>query len=390
MAAVTGPRGDRALNRNSDPHAPWWHVDLLLSLATAALAAFGIAMVYSATRGIDPENYDRFYLERQGMFVIVGAGLAVGAAVLPYQRLRSLAPIVYIGGLLGVLAVLGPLGVEVNGAKAWLAIGSIQLQPSEFLKIGYIVMLAAYLARFDGEALSIPQLATALAIGGLPVLLIVANDFGTALVFVAITMGMLLIGGIRFRHIVILTLLGALAVGAVLNAGVLEDYQRDRLTSFIDPEGDSSGASFQQQQAQVAIGRGGLTGEGWGQGGQTRGKWVPEQQTDFIFTVVGEELGFAGAAAVLGLFAIMMWRIWRTAQLASEPFGRLICVGVLSMIAFQMFESVGMTTGIMPITGIPLPFISYGGSSILTSFVAIGLVVNVHMRRHAVAARSTR
>jgi rod shape determining protein RodA len=207
-------------------------------------------------------------------------------------------------------------------------------------------------------------------------------DLGTALVFIAITMGMLLIGGARGRHIVVLTAVGVVVVVGVLNSDLLEDYQRDRLSTFLDAEGEDvqeAGYNLDQSKASIASGR--VSGKGLFEGTQTRLGFVPEQHTDFIFTAVGEELGFVGSATVLGLLALLCLRIWRTAQIARDRLGTLICVGVLSMLVFQIFQNVGMTMGIMPITGITLPFMSYGGSSVIASFLAVGLVLNVHMRR---------
>ena len=197
-------------------------------------------------------------------------------------------------------------------------------------------------------------------------------------------MGMLLIAGAQGKHILLLTLVGIFLATVVWSSGLLQDYQQDRLTSFIDPESSQTEAAYQQTQAQIAIGSGGLTGQGFGQGQQTRGEFVPEQHTDFIFSVIGEELGFVGALIVLGLFAILMWRCMRAARKSPDLLGTLISCGVMTLFAFQMFQSVGMTLGIMPITGIPIPFVSYGGSSAISSFVGIGLVLNVHMRRYQV------
>ena len=197
-------------------------------------------------------------------------------------------------------------------------------------------------------------------------------------------MGMLLVGGAQTRHIILMTLAGIIGIVTIWSTGLLQDYQRDRLTSFIDPASSQTEAAYQQTQAQIAIGSGGVSGQGFGQGQQTRGEFVPEQHTDFLFSVVGEELGFMGSIVILALFGLVIWRCWRTAKKSADLLGTLICVGVLTMIVFQMFQSVGMTLGIMPITGIPLPFVSYGGSSSLSSFIAIGLVINVHMRRYEV------
>ncbi len=371
------------LNPRSDPHSPWLHVDISLILSTLALAAIGTVVIYSSTRGIDPAAYDTTFLQRQFMFIMVGVALMAGAAIVPYDRLLALAPVAYVGGVVGLGGVL-LFGVRRNGAKSWFEFAGFQLQPSEFLKVGYIVVLAAYVSRGDGD-LSARRLGATLGIGAVPLALIMAQpDIGTTLVFVAVTMGILLIGGARFTHILALTLLGVLAALLVWNSGTLADYQQDRLKSFLDPESSQTEAGYQQNQAKIAIGSGGVTGQGFGKGGQTRGEFVPEQHTDFIFTVVGEEFGFVGSATVLGLFALLLWRTWRTAKKAADLFGALICVGVMTMIGFQMFQSFGMTMGIMPITGIPAPLLSYGGSSALTTFVGIGLVLNVHMRRYQI------
>jgi rod shape determining protein RodA len=314
----------------------------------------------------------------------IGAALMLVVAMIDYRRYRELAPAAYGVVLLLLLMVVTVLGSERKGTQAWFQIGPFQLQPSELAKIVVIVLLASVIAQFNSE-LDARRLAIVLAVAGLPMALIMLQpDLGTTLVFVAVCMGMLLIGGAQGRHIAALTLVGIVGVGFVLNSGMLEEYQKCRFTSFLETESKECverDASYNQDQAEVAIGSGGLTGAGLGQGTQTRLGIVPEQHTDFIFTAVGEELGFVGSATLITLLGIIAWRIWRTAQLARDPLGTLICVGVLSMFVFQVFENIGMTMGIMPVTGIPLPFMSYGGSSTLTAFVAIGLVMNVHMRR---------
>jgi rod shape determining protein RodA len=216
----------------------------------------------------------------------------------------------------------------------------------------------------------------------LPVtLILVQPDLGTTLVFVAVAMGTLLVAGAKMRHIVVLTAVGAIVVMGVLNSDLLEEYQRDRLTVFLDQDQGLREETYNLNQSKIAVGSGGTMGKGLFEGTQTRLGNVPEQHTDFIFTALGEELGFAGSATLLALFAIICLRVWRTAQIASDRLGTLICAGVLSMLVFQIFQNVGMTVGIMPITGIPLPLMSYGGSSVVASWLAIGLVLNVHMRR---------
>jgi rod shape determining protein RodA len=289
--------------------------------------------------------------------------------------------LVYAAALALLGLVLTPLGQEVNGAQAWFGLGPFQLQPAEMSKLALIVAVAALVSHWDGD-MDLRRLAIVLGVAGLPMAFIMLQpDLGTVLVFVAITVAMLLVGGVRGRHILVLTIVGVVGIVGVLNSNTLAEYQQDRLTAFIDPENDTRGSTYNLKQSIGAVANGGMTGEGLFEGTQTQLGYVPEQQTDFIFTAVGEELGFVGASTLLGLYAVLLWRIFRTAQLARDPFGTLVCVGVLAMFAFQIFESVGMTTGIMPVTGIPLPFVSYGGSSTLTSFVAVGTVLSIHMRR---------
>jgi len=370
------------LSRN--PSAPWRHIDLVLIACVAAVCVLGCLMIFSSTRGSDPDAFDAGFVTRQVLFVVIGAAIMLAVALVDYRRYRELAPAAYGVVLLLLLLVVSGLGSERKGTQAWFQLGPFQLQPSELAKIVVIITLASVMAQFNNE-LDVPRLAVVLGLAGVPMALIMLQpDLGTTLVFVAIAMGMLLIGGAQGRHIAALTLVGIVGVGFVLNSGMLEEYQKCRFTSFLETESKECVArdsSYNQDQAKVAIGSGGLLGAGLGQGTQTRLGIVPEQHTDFIFTAVGEELGFVGSGTLLALLGIISWRIWRTAQLARDPLGTLICVGVLSMFVFQVFENIGMTMGIMPVTGIPLPFMSYGGSSTLTAFIAMGLVLNVHMRR---------
>lgn len=377
LARVTRPGSDTS---RRDPSAPFRHVDVLLIAATLGLAAMGVLMVFSATKGAEGPA-DTSYLLRQGGFVVGGSVLMLAMSLVDYRKLQDWAPFIYGGSIALLVAVISPLGSESKGAQAWFGFGAFQLQPAEFAKLALAVGLGALLAAWEGD-IDLRRLAVALVVAGLPMgLILLQPDLGTVLVFVAMAMAMLLVGGVKGRHILVLTVLGVVAVVGVLTSNTLDQYQRDRLTSFTQLEEGSREATYNVQQSIAAVANGGLTGEGLFEGDQTQLDFVPEQQTDFIFTVVAEELGFAGSATVLGLYAIVLWRIWRTAQLARDAFGRLLCVGVLAMFAFQVFESVGMATGIMPVTGIPLPFLSYGGSSALTSFLAVGIVNDVHMRR---------
>lgn len=357
------------------------HVDLALPLLTVMVALIGVVMVYSATRGPATEirPAETFHLVRQARLAGLGVLAMVAAGWFGHRRLHRFVPLVYLG-MLGLFGAVLLVGTEVRGARAWLQFGGIQFQPSEFGKVVLILALAAWLAR--GDEPSAPRVVVAVLLAAAPVgLIILQPDLGTVLVYGAIAAGMALVAGVKGRHLFILGLLLVTGLVGVLQSDVLEEYQVRRLLVFVDDESDTR-ASYNLEQAQVAIGNGGLTGRGLFQGTQNNSALVPEQQTDFIFTVVAEETGFVGGAALLGLVGLLLLRIWRIGQMADDRFGLLISAGVFSMLLFQVFQSVGMATGIMPITGIPFPLVSYGGSSLLTTFVSIGLVQSVHMRRH--------
>ncbi|HSL56478.1 MAG TPA: rod shape-determining protein RodA [Acidimicrobiales bacterium] len=357
------------------------HVDLILLAAVGALALIGVVMVYAATHGPRTTTNDTFFMERQAMFVVIGAGALAAVAAIDYRIVRDWSLVIYAGACTALVLVVSPLGSEAKGIKGWFQLGPFQLQPSEFAKIAVIIALAGFLSS-DRVALEGRRLLGALALAGFPMALIMLQpDLGTVLVFCAASVGMLLVAGVRPRHVAIMAVVAALAVTAVLTSDLLAEYQKARLTNFVNPGAVDPADAYNLEQSQIAIANGGITGQGLFQGGQTSNGFVPEQQTDFIFTAVGEELGFVGASLVLALYAVVLWRVWRTAQLARDSFGVLVCAGVFAMLLFQIFQNVGMTMGIMPITGIPLPFMSYGGSSIISMFVAVGLVLNVHMRR---------
>ncbi|MDQ3574624.1 MAG: rod shape-determining protein RodA [Actinomycetota bacterium] len=355
-------------------------MDLTLLGAVLTIAALGLLMVYSATQN-RTDFEPTYFLQRQALFTVLGIGLMALVATVDYRVFRDHAPAIYVVTVLGLLLVLSPLGSDRRGAQAWFQLGPFQLQPSELAKVSVIVCLSAYVAAHRGE-LDGRRLLTVLGLAALPMVLIqVQPDLGTNLVFAAVLMAMLAVAGARPRHMAGLVLAGVLAVVLVFQLGVVKDYQRDRLGAFIDPESDTLRSAYSLRQSTIAIANGGVMGKGLFQGSQTKLAYVPEQHTDFIFTVVGEELGLLGSALLLVLFAVVVWRTWRAAALAKDLSGTLMCVGVLGMFVFQVFENVGMTMGIMPITGIPLPFMSYGGSATLAGFAAIGLVLNVHMRR---------
>ncbi|MET0665045.1 MAG: rod shape-determining protein RodA [Acidimicrobiales bacterium] len=386
MTAPAVARGGLAPSRNPSIRRSFVvperfeHVDWILVASTVAVALLGVVMVYSATRGTD-DDPTTYFLQRQAMFVVIGVGLMAAMAAFDYRRLRDWAIPIAGAALFLLFAVLTPLGTESKGIQAWFEVAGFQLQPAELAKLALIIGLSAFLT-LEKEDIDGKRLATILGISAVPMALIMLQpDLGTVLVFGVMSLAIVFVAGARPRHFAVLLLIGIIGTIGILNSNVLADYQQDRLTKFANPELNADGSGYNQQQSQTAISAGQLRGQGLFEGTQTGLGFVPEQHTDFIFTVVGEELGFVGGAIVLGLLTVILWRVWRTAQLARDEFGMLVCVGVLAMLTFQVFENIGMTMGIMPVTGIPLPFMSYGGSSILTAFAAIGLVLNVHIHR---------
>ena len=369
-----------SLNPRGDPASPWWHVDISPVLATIGLGIIGLFGIYSATRGRDDENYITTFVERQTIFLVIGLVLVVGIVFFDYRWLLRLAPLAFFTTI-ALLSLVLFAGVKVNGATSWFEFGGFRAQPSEFAKIGLIVAIAALLSRNRYGTLPLSSLITIIVVACVPIGLVVLQpDIGTAMVMLTITAAMLMVGRAEAHHLMFLVLVAALAVGLLMNSTLLQDYQRARLESFLDPAANSV-AAYNQEQAQIAIGNGGITGTGFGKGTQTKSGLVPEQQTDFIFTVIGEEFGFVGGSVVLGCFALLLWRLYRMARLAGDAFGSYLITGVFAMFAFQMFQSIGMTMGIMPVTGIPLPFVSSGGSSVIASYIGVGIALSVHMRR---------
>ncbi len=364
--------------RSQNMSAAWRHIDLSLCGLVVLTAVFGSLMVYSATSHSDTPNA---FIERHLLFVILGMCAMAAATAIDYEKLRDWSRLIYVVAVAGLALVLTPLGGVHKGIRAWFDIGPIQVQPSELAKIAVIIALASYLGTV-ADGLGVRQLAVALAVLAVPMgLILLQPDLGTDLVFLMMGAAVLIVAGFPARYLVALGVVGVLAVGGILTSDTLDQYQKDRLTSFINPDASSSGATYNVEQAQIAISAGGLVGQGYRDGKQTKGGFVPEQETDFIFTVSGEELGFVGSAFLLLLEAGIVWRIWRTATMARDQVGLLICVGVMAVFVFHIFQNVGMNLGIMPVTGIPLPFVSYGGSATIMMFVGLGLVMNVHMRR---------
>ncbi len=363
--------------------APIRHLDPTLIFVSIGLTIYGLLMVYSATHralasfGDDPG----FYLKKQLAFMMLGLIVLVLSSVLDYRLVKVYAPFIF--GICGffLFLVLTPLGSETAGAQRWLTLFGFQFQPSEITKLAMIAMLAAYLSEIRGPV-RIDHVWRATGLTLIPMLLVaIQPDIGTSMMFAVILVTMLIVSGAKAKQIGILALAALIALFAAFRLGVVQEYQIERLTGFLDPANDPLRAGYNRAQAEIAIGAGGLFGTGYGSGTQTNLDFVPEQHTDFIFTVVGEEFGFVGSVLLLSMYGILLWRGFRVAMLSKDTFGSLLALGIVGMLAFQVFVNVGMTVGIMPITGIPLPFLSYGGTALLTNFLAVGLLLNVHMRR---------
>ena len=365
--------------------------DVILAVAPILVAIVGVVMVYTATRGelLAAGESPHTYLKKQALFVIIGVIVMVAVALFDYRRLEPLATPIYIVTLLALLGVFA-IGSTANGAARWFTLGPLQLQPSEFAVIGLIIAIAAYCDRRTEEGLAWKDVFKLLVMAGIPIVLILKQpDLGTAIIMLIVLLIMLAVAGLPLR-ILIMLLLGVAFVAVVATkAGLLHSYQIARLTTFLHPNSTSTNqyvqnAIYNLTQAKTAIGSGGFFGAGLLHGAQTNLGYVPEQQTDFIFTAVGEQLGFVGAAGLLALLGVIAWRLLHAAGQSRDVFGRLICTGLFSFVAFSVFQNAGMTMGIMPITGIPLPFVSYGGTAVLCFFVAIGLALSVGARRRRV------
>ena len=361
--------------------------DNLLNLAVIGLLFIGTLLVYAGTRewfrsyDLDPE----YYLKRHILNILIGALLAYGTTLIDYRLLRAYTPIIWLGAVIGLVIVLIPgLGSEINGAQAWISLpGGFQFQPAELAKIAIIVGIAMIMAdrenaHDDPNDLDVLK---ALAISAVPVLLIVAQpDLGTVLIISAAILAMIGASGAPSRWVIGLLILAVIGVFTAIQTGAVSQYQIARLQSFVDPSADPQATGYQLRQSRITIGSGGILGKGLFNGPQTNGRFVPEQQTDFIFTVAGEELGFIGCSLILALYLLLFLRAFAICRRSSDLFGRLVCIGVIAWFSFQAFENIGMSMGLMPMTGVPLPFLSYGGSSMFANLIGVGLLQNVHSR----------
>jgi rod shape determining protein RodA len=358
--------------------------DWVLITCALLLSIIGSALVYSASkqRLFDAGINSDFYLQRHIFNIIVGIVLALIVSRFSFRTARAYAIIIYGVAVLGLIAVLIPgIGKSQGGAQAWIALpGGFTFQPSEFTKVALITLLAMVLTeRRDSELVPDDRdVLFGLALAGIPALLVLLqNDFGTVMIIGATLLSVMVVSGVKLRWIY-----GS--ISAVILAGFIasqlnfiKDYQLKRLATFVDPTLDPLGAGYNTLQARIAIGSGGWFGQGLFSGPQTQGKYVPAQRTDFIFTVAGEELGFLGSVLIIFLISMILYRLTKIALNSPDRFGRLAAAGVAGWFAIQAFENIGMNLGIMPVTGVPLPFISYGGSSMFVSWMALGLVVAI-------------
>ena len=363
-------------------------LDWPLTLSALALTTLGTLLVYSATRNRTDLNSGEpeFFLMRQLLNVAIGLGLCALIVWYGYLRLRAAVPMLYLLCVVLSLLVLTPLGSTVNGSRSWLQLpGGFAFQPSELVKIGVILAMALLLAapgdneRRDGPD-SRTVLQALLVVAAPAALVMLMPDVGQTMVLAVIALGVLAASGTGRAWILGLVSLGVAGALAVWRVGLLDEYQINRFAAFANPALDPAGVGYNTNQARIAIGSGGLTGQGLFHGSQTTGQFVPEQHTDFVFTVAGEELGFLGAGLVIALLGVVLWRGCRIAREAPDPYGTIVAVGIVSWVAFQTFQNMGMALGIMPVTGLPLPFLSYGGSSMFAIWIAVGLLLAIRIR----------
>ena len=367
-------------------------IDWILLAATLALLVLGTLLVWSATSarseltGSDPQ----LFLRKQLVNVGIGLVLMMLVMATDHRWVRLLAPVVYLASIGGLVMVLTS-GITVNGSRSWLQFGSMSLQPSEFAKLAVVIGMSLVLAeRAEGRRrhrVDWLDVGLMLLIAGVPaVLILLQPDLGTMLVLTATVFGVLAASGAPRRWLVLVLAGGVTAAIAAVAGGFLKQYQVDRFLAFTNPGLDPRGAGYNTEQARIAVGNGGLFGQGLFHGSQTRAGFVPEQHTDFIFTVAGEELGLVGSAVLIALLGIVLWRALRIAARTDDLFGRVAAAGIACWFGFQAFQNIGMCLGIMPVTGVPLPFVSYGGSSMFAGLLAIGLLQNIHARTIAPAA----
>ncbi|MGZ8742607.1 MAG: rod shape-determining protein RodA [Nocardioides sp.] len=385
--SITAPARPRMPRMETTTRVRSVRVDWILMLAVAGLLILGSLLVWSATshRDLLTDGDPQAYLKKQLVNIAIGIVLAVMVTATDHRWVRILAPLVYVGSVVGLLLVL-VMGSTINGSRSWIVIGGLSIQPAEFAKLAVVIGMALLVAeRTEGSLRSREvgalDVVGMLAIAGIPAALILLQpDLGTMLVLSATVFGVIAVSGARRSWLVALA--GGALIAAVvgIRVGLLEDYQLDRFLAFMDPTLDPRGAGYNTTQARIAIGNGGVFGQGLFGGSQTQSGFVPEQHTDFIFTVAGEEIGLLGSAVLILLLGVVLWRALTIAARTDDLFGRLAAAGIACWFGFQAFQNIGMCLGIMPVTGVPLPLVSYGGSSMFASLMAIGLLQNIHLR----------
>lgn len=387
MTAVFRRRPNSGLGNIQRSFAdPARNIDWVLMAAVGALQVIGLLLIFSATRprllsnGLDPYQF----VQRQIIFAIVAIAAMAVVMWIDYVQLRGSAQLLYAGVLFLLLMVLVVGGVK-GGAKLSFDFGPIALQPSEFAKVVTLLMLAGFLADADTDKVSYERLIQSLVIVGAPALLVLAEpDLGSASVLIACAMGVLLVAGAQLKYIAAITGMGIVSAVAGVVSGVVKTYQLRRITAFLYQNSDSKDLQnlvTQVRFAKRAVATGGFFGRGYLEGPLTNGRFIPVQSTDFVFSALGEQFGMLGCALALALFGVVLWRIYRIARMANERLGVLVCAGVFTMILWQAFQNIGMTMGITPVSGVPLPFVSYGGSHTVAFAMMIGLAQSVHMRR---------
>lgn len=386
LSSRTNVRGRTRLNRRR--RTIWSELDWWLVGSVTCLVVIGSLLVWSATSGREDltGGDPTAYLSKQAVNIVIGAVLGGIIAATDRRWIRIWAPVIYGGSVLGLLLIFVPgVGATVNGSHSWLQIGGMSVQPAELAKVGVIVGIALVLAeRAEGglrSGMRDSDMLPALAIAAVPALLVLGQpDLGTLMVFTAIVFGMLAMAGAAKRWLLGLIAAGVAAVLVAVAAGVLKEYQLLRFEAFTNPALDPRGAGYNTIQARIAIGNGGVFGQGLFHGSQTQSGFVPEQHTDFVFTVAGEELGLVGAGVIIVLMGVVLWRCLRIARDADDMFGRLAAIGIACWFGFQAFQNIGMCLGIMPVTGVPLPFVSYGGTAMFASMMAVGLLLSIRRR----------
>jgi rod shape determining protein RodA len=371
-------------NLRASPSDPRRNIDWVMMALVAALATIGCFVIYSASRTKFDDPF--IFVTRQMVFLIAGViGMIIVMAV-DYERLRERARFLY-GVTVMLLVLVNIMGSVSGGARLSFDLGPLKLQPAEFAKATVLLVLASYLSEERSDEVSYPRFLGGLMLVGIPAaLIIIQPDLGSASVLVAMAMGVLLVAGARMKYIALITAMALATVVAAVISGIVNRYQLARIEAFFNQDSTDPALVdyiYQPRNAVRAIATGGMTGKGWLEGPLTNARNdIPVQWADFPFSAVGEQFGLVGCAVLVGLFALLLLRIWRIAHLSKDMLGTYICAGVFTMILWQVFQNIAMTVGIMPVTGLPMPFISYGGSSLLTFFALIGLVQNVHMRRY--------